>query len=336
MSWVASFSPLPKVARGKSFGDEETRMPMHFTVLASGSAGNASLVEADGFGILIDLGLGPRQLAARLATVGANWHRVHAVILSHTHCDHWNERTLIQLRRLDIPLYCHPLHHAVLHQTSQAFAQLKAKDLVREYEPNHEVELSPNLRCRPFPLPHDGGLTCGFRFEGPANLFGEPAALGYAADLGSWHNDLAATLANVDLLALEFNHDVAMERASGRSPRLIARVLGDVGHLSNVQAAALMQAAIKMSTSGRLQQLVQLHLSRDCNRQSIASAVAKGAIRDLGLEIEVHTARQDSPSPTFSVARANRSTSRGRVAGRNKLPRDAARARPWLPGMEVQ
>ena len=32
-------------------------MPLHFSVLASGSAGNASLLEADGFGVLIDAGL---------------------------------------------------------------------------------------------------------------------------------------------------------------------------------------------------------------------------------------------------------------------------------------
>ena len=38
-------------------------MSLRFTVLASGSGGNASLVETDGFGVLIDAGLGPRQLA---------------------------------------------------------------------------------------------------------------------------------------------------------------------------------------------------------------------------------------------------------------------------------
>src|SRR5262245_25334810 len=49
------------------------RMALRFTVLASGSAGNASLVESDGFGLLLDAGLGPRQLAARLAAAGSSW-----------------------------------------------------------------------------------------------------------------------------------------------------------------------------------------------------------------------------------------------------------------------
>jgi len=38
---------------------------------------------------------------------------------------------------------------------------------------------------------------------------------------------MVEALADVDLLGVEFNHDVEMQRRSGRSPALIARVLGD-------------------------------------------------------------------------------------------------------------
>ena len=61
-----------------------------FTVLASGSSGNSSLLEVDGFGLLLDIGLGPRQLASRLITSGRSWQNVQAVLLTHTHGDHWN------------------------------------------------------------------------------------------------------------------------------------------------------------------------------------------------------------------------------------------------------
>src|ERR1700757_1830553 len=97
-------------------------MPLQFTVLASGSAGNASLLEADGFGLLLDVGLGPRQLAARLAVHGASWHRVHAALLTHTHSDHWRDTPLAHLRRRGIPLYCHPDHSPALTAYGSAFA----------------------------------------------------------------------------------------------------------------------------------------------------------------------------------------------------------------------
>src|SRR4051812_30085170 len=107
------------------------RMPLQFTVLASGSGGNASLIEADGFGVLLDTGLGPRQLAARLEAAGVSWKCVRAALLTHTHSDHWNESTFNYLLKLKIPLYCHPEHHAVLHTYCAAFPGLCAAGLVR-------------------------------------------------------------------------------------------------------------------------------------------------------------------------------------------------------------
>ena len=96
-------------------------MGLRFTVLASGSGGNATLVECDGFGLLIDAGLGPRQLATRLTAAGASWSSVHALLLTHTHSDHWRERTLSWLARAGIPLFCHSQHRrpATFHDIAQ-------------------------------------------------------------------------------------------------------------------------------------------------------------------------------------------------------------------------
>jgi phosphoribosyl 1,2-cyclic phosphodiesterase len=272
-------------------------MPWYFTVLGSGSAGNACLLEADGFGLLVDSGLGPRQLAGRLRAVGAAWPQVHAVLLSHTHTDHWNDCTLAYLQRLRIPLYCHAEHHAGLRAGSPAFHSLYDAGLVRSYELDVPLRLAPTLSCRPFKLCHDGGLTCGFRFEAPG---GRRPALAYATDLGSWHGELVRLLADVDVLALEFNHDVMLERSSGRPPQLIARVLGDHGHLSNDQAAALVRHVLDLSEPGRLRHLVQMHLSGHCNRP----ALARRSLADLPAEITIHTACQDTPGPRLTFGSA--------------------------------
>src|ERR1700730_1165266 len=101
-------------------------MTWRFTVLGSGSGGNASFLEADGFGLLIDAGFGPRQLASRLAAAGASWRHVHAVLLTHTHSDHWRERTFAYLRRLHMPIYCHAEHCPALRNYSTSFAALHA------------------------------------------------------------------------------------------------------------------------------------------------------------------------------------------------------------------
>jgi phosphoribosyl 1,2-cyclic phosphodiesterase len=275
---------------------------LRFTSLASGSGGNASLVETDGFGVLIDLGLGPRQLAERLAVVERSWASIHAVLLTHTHSDHWKDRSLTHLRRRRIPLYCHDEHHPDLEEYSPSFAGLKADGLVRSFAPGEDLALAAGLRCRALPVRHDGGATFGFRFEGPPDLFGARTALGYVADLGCWDDALAEALADVDLLAVEFNHDVALERASGRGAALIARVLGDEGHLSNVQAAALVRAVLRRPGAERLRHLVQLHLSRECNRPDLARAAAREALGEW--EAEVHTASQDQAGRTLHLGAA--------------------------------
>jgi phosphoribosyl 1,2-cyclic phosphodiesterase len=308
-------------------------MALQFSVLASGSAGNASLLQADGFGVLVDVGLGPRQLAARLAAVGANWHDVHAVVLTHTHGDHWNERTLQHLVRHRIPLYCHLHHHVNLRQDGEAFAELRAAGLVRGYEPGEPLELSPSLRCYPLPVKHDDAMTCGFRFEGSPDLFGHTTTLGYVADLGCWQPALADVLADVDLLALEFNHDVLLEQTSGRPYALIARVLGDRGHLSNAQAADLLREVLKRSQAGRLQHVVQLHLSRHCNRPAMAADAARVVLAELEVVAMVHTAQQDEAGPSLAVGGTLAMPRRRAV--RRKEGRACADRQPLLPGWEV-
>src|SRR5262249_2963297 len=148
------------------------------------------------------------------------------------------------------------------------------------------------------------GPTFGFRFEGTPDLFGQAPALAYVADLGSWDEELAANLADVDLLAVEFNHDVALEYASGRMPALIARVLGDEGHLSNVQAAGLVRAVLGRSTAGRLRHLVQLHLSRDCNTPALARQAARAVLEELAGGALLHTAEQSLPGTTLHLGAA--------------------------------
>src|SRR5207247_361658 len=149
------------------------------------------LIEADGFGVLLDAGLGPRQLARRLAAVGSSLNAVHAVLLTHTHGDHWSDRTFAQLGKRGVPVYCHAEQCAALCRYAPAFAALEAAGSVRAYEAGAEVALAQGLRCLPLRVRHDGGATFGFRLDGRPDLLGQPSAVGYAADLGCWDGELA-------------------------------------------------------------------------------------------------------------------------------------------------
>ena len=276
-------------------------MPARWTVLASGSGGNTSLLELDGAGLLVDIGLGPRQLERRLKQVGFGWDGIRGVVLTHTHTDHWSARSLARLAELRASFFCHAEHLRPLNRQCPEFQALQFAGLVKTYVPGRIFEPIPGTRCGALALKHDGGATFGFRIEAEASAARPNWAVGYVADLGSWDASLPRDLADVDVLALEFNHDVELQLASGRARWLIHRVLGDFGHLSNAQGARLLEECAGHSTPGRLRHVIQLHLSRDCNRPALAVAAARAVFERRNLGAALHTASQDVPGPTIPL-----------------------------------
>jgi phosphoribosyl 1,2-cyclic phosphodiesterase len=227
-------------------------------------------------------------------------------------------------------VWCHPAHHVPLESYSKYFPLLKVAGLINDYEAGAAFIPVPGLHCRPLPVSHDGGETFGFRLEGGGDLFGNATAIGYVADLGTWDDRLADSLADVDVLALEFNHDVEMECRSGRSAMLIARVLGDTGHLSNDQAAALLTEILNRSSSRPLRHLVQLHLSRDCNRPALAVEAARAVLSRLGVAVELHTAEQHRAGVPIQLGAAHVRRSTRQTSTRNR--RRTLKSDACLPG----
>jgi phosphoribosyl 1,2-cyclic phosphodiesterase len=309
-------------------------MSGRFTVLASGSSGNAALLEMDGFGLLIDCGLQPRTLTSRLRAIGCHWHSINAVILTHTHGDHWKNLTLADLRSRKIPLYGHAAHLDQLAAAAPSFDSLHQAKLTRTFAENRPLEVHPGLRVRPIRVSHDAEPTFGFRidrFDGQ----GLQWSVGYASDLGCGSAELIEGFADVDVLALEYNHDIALERRSRRPQFLIDRVLSDLGHLSNGQAGELTRMIASQSQEGFPSHVIQLHLSRECNRPDLAAAAGRSSLLSVNPAAEVITARQDMAGKPVAL---ERKPSRQRsVAARTTAPRSPvsrSRLQPSLPGFD--
>jgi phosphoribosyl 1,2-cyclic phosphodiesterase len=265
-------------------------MAVQFSVLASGSRGNAAFLQAGAAGLLIDLGLGPRSIGHRLASVGASWDAVPAALLTHTHGDHVVDATLRFLAKRGVVLLCHEGHRPTL-ATFPGYRLLESRTLVRPYD--DRPFLTPSgLGIEPVELRHDGGPTYGFRIQVRADRRSPSVSIGYVADTGTWWDTMADAFAEVDLLGIEFNHDVAMQRRSGRPAYLIARNLGDEGHLSNDQGSALLDAVVRRSRRGSVRDVVLLHLSEQCNRPALAVDSARRALREAGWRATVRAASQ--------------------------------------------
>lgn len=293
---------------------------MTFAVLASGSRGNAAFVRVDGPGLLIDLGLPPRTLGERLASAGAHWDHVAAAVLTHTHGDHVQDALVAELSRRRIPLFCHPGQVRSLERHA-GFRAHQDLGLVRHYE-ERPFLTAAGLHVEPIRLSHDGGPTYGFRIEGKPRGARRSVSLGYISDTGCWRHEMLEPLAEVDVLGIEFNHDVLMQRTSGRHSVLISRNLGRNGHLSNDQGAELLSTLLARSSRSALRHVVLLHLSEQCNHPDLALDTARRTLREHGRRSAVHVARQDLASPVLMVKPATRPRARAAALA-------AATSFPW-------
>ena len=221
---------------------------MRVCVLGSGSSGNCTLVEGPGGIVLLDVGFSPRETRRRMESAGFRPADVGAVVLTHPDSDHLHSGWTRALGGLAGPrLVVRPRHAAAV--ASMGYLPAWIDEEAGAFE-------RCGLSFEAFPLPHDSLGSTAFRIRGGTRV------AAHATDLGRRTARLVEFLSGADALFLESNYDPAMQRASGRSPYLVDRIMGGDGHLSNEQAMEIALAVDRVQPLGTLQ---LLHLSRQCN-----------------------------------------------------------------------
>jgi phosphoribosyl 1,2-cyclic phosphodiesterase len=209
--------------------------------------------------LLIDCGLGIRQLDARLGQAGMLADQIDAIFITHEHADHIGCARQLALRER-IPVW-------MSHGTYAALGEPDFAGLLRIACDGVEIDLG-GLQVRPFTVPHDAReplqLTCT---DGAARL-------GVLTDLGHASTHVLDELAGCRTLLLECNHDPQMLAASTYPPFLKRRVGGAWGHLANEAAAAIAQAMLPRGLS----QVVAAHLSEQNNRPELARRALSAAL----------------------------------------------------------
>ena len=232
-------------------------MTLRLKSLGSGSSGNATIVQArDGTQVthlLIDCGLGIRELARRLGAAGMLPEHVDAIFITHEHADHIGCARSLALRER-IPVY-------MSHGTYVAIGEPDLEGLLNIVADGGEFTVGA-MQVRPFTVPHDAReplqLTCT---DGATRL-------GVLTDLGRSSDHVMQELAGCATLLLECNHDPEMLEKGSYPWPLKRRISGGWGHLANEAAA---QIALALRAHG-LSQVVAAHLSEQNNRPELAQA----------------------------------------------------------------
>lgn len=250
---------------------------LRFKSLGSGSTGNATVIEASGLRpvrLLVDCGLGIRILAQRLAQAGLSFDELDAIFITHEHGDHVGCGLKLATRQ-GIPIH-------MSEGTWRACGEPELGPWLRLVRDGQAIDLGA-LEVHPFAVPHDAREPLQLRCtDGDAHL-------GILTDLGHAPPSVLSQLAGCRSMLLECNHDQELLARSHYPAFLKHRVGGDLGHLSNVQAAEIAQ-----TLAPDLRQVLAAHLSQHNNQPALAESALRQAV---GFDIEITVAHAVTGSP---------------------------------------
>lgn len=233
---------------------------MRFALLGSGSRGNATLIEEGNTALLVDCGFSVREVERRMGRLGTDPQRLSAILLTHEHNDHLSGVGALA-RKYDIPVW--------LTAGTYAAGRKRLGELPQHRLLNSHSDFAvDDLNLHPFPVPHDAREPCQFVFSNGDKR------LGLLTDVGCTTPHIERQLTGCDALIIESNHDSRMLATGPYPPVLQARVGGDQGHLSNDQAADILQRI----NCGSLQHLVAAHLSEKNNTPELAAEALSNAL----------------------------------------------------------
>ncbi|MGH9399257.1 MAG: MBL fold metallo-hydrolase [Thermoanaerobaculia bacterium] len=256
---------------------------MRVTVLASGSGGNACVVESGCTRVLVDAGLSAREIERRMRDRAIDPGSIAALFVTHEHNDH-GSGALVFAARWACPIVATSGTAAALGLEGDLFSPFV------HVTGGCEGRIG-DVGYRTFATPHDAAESVAYAFEGGS------ARLVIASDLGRAEAPFVDFLRDATTLLLEFNHDEDMLRDGPYAWPLKKRISGGYGHLSNRQSAD----ALARAAGPRLQRVVATHLSRTNNSPEIVRAELARALDRAGREIPFDVADQVTGLPAFDA-----------------------------------
>lgn len=227
---------------------------MRFASLGSGSAGNSMVIEQSDTRLLLDCGFGLKETISRLARLDILPEQLSGVLITHEHDDHAKGAFKLA-QKLNIPVW---LSHGTRVMTER-YLPKSGEVNVQEIDSHTPFSIG-DLEVTPYPVPHDAREPTQFTFtDGQAKL-------GVLTDAGNATPHIVEVLSGCDALVLECNHDLSMLQTGPYSYALKKRVGGQLGHLDNDHAAALLA---QLDTT-KLKHIVAAHLSAKNNTPVLA------------------------------------------------------------------
>lgn len=218
---------------------------MQVSVLSSGSKGNSVLVKTNNTKILIDLGVTKSYAEEKLKEIGVDPKEIDAILITHTHSDHI-QGLKVFLKKYHTKLYVNKI---ILNLLSEFI-----DDFEYELYDSNKIVIG-DIDINIIKTSHDAAGSVGFVLEN------NEKSVVYITDTGYINKRYYDILTNRNMYIFESNHDVEM-LMNGKYPYHIKqRIVGDKGHLSNVDSAYYLSEFVGNDTNT----IILAHLSDDNN-----------------------------------------------------------------------
>jgi len=260
-------------------------MGLRFTVLASGSTGNAMVVSAGETMVLVDAGLSTRKIEALMLEQGISARELKAIYVTHEHSDHIKGLGSIA-RKYNLPIYA---NEKTWTELDRHVGEIEEQNKCI-METGASVELD-GLRIESYGISHDAAEPVGYCF------YHGGQQLTLATDLGYMSSKVKEKLEGADAIILETNHDVDMLRMGHYPWNIKRRILSDLGHLSNESAADGLIDIL----SPRLKAVYMAHLSREHNMLDLARLTLNSIAKERGVDFEAKGVRLMNTYPDRST-----------------------------------
>jgi phosphoribosyl 1,2-cyclic phosphodiesterase len=253
------------------------------------------LLETEHSTLLIDAGLGKKELLRRFEALGRQPpERVDGILITHEHSDH--SSGVAQLARMfDCRAYLTEATHAEILKM-YVEGPVQKMECVEHIHAGERFHIG-DIEINPFAIPHDAADPVGYSFRTTGRKVAIVTDLGYMPELVKYH------LREADLLILESNHDLDMLKVGPYPWYIKQRVMSRTGHLSNhVVSEFLADAEV---FDGQARHLVLAHLSEQNNNPDLARLSAEEGLNrrpgEFSFRGTLHIASQHVPLGPFDL-----------------------------------
>lgn len=260
-------------------------MSLQFSVLASGSTGNAFYIRSKNTNLLVDAGLSGKKLDSLFEQIDSDPSQLDGILVTHEHSDHIKGLGIFA-RKYNLPIYAN-------EKTWDAMRPQLGKlttDQCFHFQANH-VKTFNDIDVESFSVSHDAIDPMFFTFHHNQKKVALVTDLGYVSER------IKKTVEKADAYVFESNHDINMLQMGSYPWRIKQRILGDSGHISNVDCGLALYDCLSDNT----ERVYLAHLSKDNNMKDLAEMTVDQVLKERGVDIKLCHTDPDFATPLFKV-----------------------------------